>query len=418
MPSFPSLKAMSVPDWVLGFNTANWATVDMDFANGRYFGDTLANLLSCSRASTGYALKGGGDRGATLVSFGTNTLRITDHGLLVEEARTNLCVQSQDFITTWTDAGSGITALANQATAPDGTLTADKLTVSGGGANIQSGTFTLATSTSYTVSAYFKVSAGDSTITFFGAGDGNNFLNAFTLIGAGSVGSSLTQGSATVISASIEALANGWYRCQVTGQIAAGGANARVIIYPGAVSNAVFAWGAQAELGAFPTSYIPTTTATVTRAEDVVTTLFTANTLPGWWVARFTPFALTTTARILGASGATSNAPMIMQWSGSDLRADGAGDVPLIQVVSGNMAVTYENRACFTYDADGLNFVIGLNSLWSDTEINPGTVYTPPSVITVGGKAADAPRMNGYFTRVAFGHTFLTSAQVQSLTTP
>ena len=41
--------------------------------------------LSCTRASTGYAQTAAG----TLTSFAANTLRRTDKGLLIEEARTN-----------------------------------------------------------------------------------------------------------------------------------------------------------------------------------------------------------------------------------------------------------------------------------------------------------------------------------------
>src|SRR5690606_28444125 len=46
-------------------------------------------------------------------------------GLLVEEARTNLCLQSEDYATTWTP--TNVTIGANETIAPDGTVTADKL---------------------------------------------------------------------------------------------------------------------------------------------------------------------------------------------------------------------------------------------------------------------------------------------------
>src|SRR5581483_8605440 len=48
MKAAPQIIIMGAkaPPWVL-----SGAAVDMDFANGRYYGDTLANLLSISRAS-------------------------------------------------------------------------------------------------------------------------------------------------------------------------------------------------------------------------------------------------------------------------------------------------------------------------------------------------------------------------------
>ena len=67
-------------------------SVDMDFVNGRYYGGTTASLLSCSRASIGYAKNADG----TLTQFGNDTLRISvGTGLLVEDARTNVVLMEQ-----------------------------------------------------------------------------------------------------------------------------------------------------------------------------------------------------------------------------------------------------------------------------------------------------------------------------------
>lgn len=65
------------------------ASEDLWFEAGQYT-HSVTSLLSCSRASTGYAKNSSG----TWVLFGANTLRITDLGLLIEDARTNNLLNS------------------------------------------------------------------------------------------------------------------------------------------------------------------------------------------------------------------------------------------------------------------------------------------------------------------------------------
>jgi hypothetical protein len=77
-------------------------------------------------------------------------------GLLVEEARTNLFVRSEEFDdASWTKSSASITT--NTTTAPDGTITAD--TYSGTGSSGVRQTVTLTSGTVYTISFYVK-SAG------------------------------------------------------------------------------------------------------------------------------------------------------------------------------------------------------------------------------------------------------------------
>jgi len=83
-------------------------------------------------------------------------------------------------------------------------------------------------------------------------------------------------GSGTADTATIEAYPNGWYRCSIT--ITAGDASFNALIQVadsnlGKVvdrdgTSSIFVWGAQVEASPIATSYIPTTTASVTRNKD------------------------------------------------------------------------------------------------------------------------------------------------------
>ena len=89
-------------------------------------------------------------------------------GLLIEEQRTNLCLQSEDFITTWATTAASITANTN--VAPSGALTADKLVEDATTAEhlVRQTSIAVSSSTSYTASTYIKAAERTTCCTRFG----------------------------------------------------------------------------------------------------------------------------------------------------------------------------------------------------------------------------------------------------------
>ena len=88
------LGGTKIPYWVLGAAGGYPASIDMNFAAGLYYGRTPADLTVTRATPTlAYANTTSG----VLQGFAPNTARITDLGLLVEEARTNVVLWNRDL---------------------------------------------------------------------------------------------------------------------------------------------------------------------------------------------------------------------------------------------------------------------------------------------------------------------------------
>lgn len=198
-------------------------------------------------------------------------------GLLIEEARTNLLTYSSGFDNAvWTKVGVAIDA--NVFTAPDGTITADKLIAnSTNSVHKVTKTVSLTQNSKYTYSKYVKAAGYNGFVLNVAGGSAAAMFN----LTAGTVTTSNTADTSGVSAAAVH-VGNGIYRCSISFTWAAvtGGAELRSVIANDAANalpeptfvgdnfSGVYIWGAQFENAEFPTSYIPTTSAQVTRAAD------------------------------------------------------------------------------------------------------------------------------------------------------
>ena len=196
-------------------------------------------------------------------------------GALFEGARTNTCLQSEAFDNaSW--AKNQSTIAADDTTAPDSNLTADKLVEdSQTGFHLVRQSISVTSGQKIVISVFAKKGErteinlrGDGT-----AGPANATvwfdLNAGT---KGTVG-------ADVNDSGMDDMGDGWYRCWLVFTADAsdvftmtsiiGGPGSENESYAGDGSSGLYLWGAQCEQNVeYPTSYSKTTTASVTRAAD------------------------------------------------------------------------------------------------------------------------------------------------------
>lgn len=242
----------------------------------------FAELITFTRASAAWRFNASGilvQEGNNVPRYDYDPVTLQSRGMLFEEARTKLLLQSNALDNaTWVK--NGVTVTAGAATGPDGTASLAKVVTNSGasftGSSVSQSITKAASAILYTCSIFAK--AGElPRVRLFVNGANTTTARCYCDIDLtnGSV-AQVVQGTAGFadLVVSIAAIGGGIYRISATFTTDTATTLA-CRIYPLNTSGAgdgvsgIYAGFCEAEAGAFPTSYIPTTTSTVARASDL-----------------------------------------------------------------------------------------------------------------------------------------------------
>ena len=195
--------------------------------------------------------------------------------LLLEPQRTNLITFSEHLGASYYGK-TRCTIEDNSTTSPEGVINASKMTSTDASESYIQGNVT---TTGTKMSWSFFAKKGDLDYAHGLVWSSPNGCRQWFNLSTGAVGGTTTFGTGySVDSASIEDYGNGWYRCTMIVNCSAGTQGCRVNISSAdttigsAVNSYGYFYGLQAEDASYPTSYIPTYGASVTRSVDQLET--------------------------------------------------------------------------------------------------------------------------------------------------
>jgi hypothetical protein len=348
-------------------------------------------------------------------------LRVTDLGLLIEDARTNYCLQSQAVSngTNWDIVGHGITVTADVTTAPDGSSTAD-LVIPTIGASFhyesQTGITVAGLPAQATWSVYAKAGGYNYGVLIAKTSSSANAYRILVDLTTGAVVAGVDGGSPTNVTSGVEVLGNGWFRLWIAMDAVT---NADVLLgvndtstwhsFAGDGSSGVYFWGAQVEVGSFPSSCIPTTTTSATRAAENITITGAANTDINAAVASIV-------AQLNGGES-TSYAANVVDSNGTNLLGFDATNRALASISASLATANTANRISrdklgIAWSGAGRSLVLNGGTVATDA-----TAQTPSATQNLGSAGATSNFAYAYIERLTIWTSKLADATLQGFTT-
>jgi len=343
-------------------------------------------------------------------------------GLLVEEARTNLLTYSEDFAGSYWTKGT-ITISANNAIAPDGSASADKIVPNAINEKNHIIYTDMTSSPLDAFSLFVKPAGFDYVSLILQASANTDSMGVqFNLL----TGTVVTSQNANGI---IQDVGNGWYRVTVTPTTSTTFYYAVIqpndgsapntsdffrSTFTGNGSDGVYLWGAQFEAGSFPTSYIPTSGSAATRADDLASlavSKFGYNQNQGSVVVESNFFGGTDTSALCYIGEDTSDR-ILLYYSNKNLsfQVKSSGALQATKSLSGQ-----RNKAAFRYKLNDM--VLAGDGSISSTDTAANLLGGTQNNIYIGSYYHNAgAHLNGHIKSIKYYPVGLSNAQLQALT--
>lgn len=381
-------------------------SLTLDFAGT----GTLDSSVTFTRSTTATYINSSGfitNAAINVPRFNYNPSTLASLGLLIEEQRTNLFTYSNTFSNPIWVLGN-VSYSTTSTLCPDGTSIAQTWTANGA-----SGT--------HFFSQVYIPSANATTCSIYAKAGTNNFfqirLGADASVYANFNVATGVIGNTGNCTATITPSISGWYHCSITYTSATATSVAFCIVTSNtavrnesnSLSTSVLFYGGNLEVGAFATSFIPTTASQVTRTADnasMTGTNFTSwfNQTEGTFYISFDTF--------------NKSGPPLLSGQGVSAGIFYSSIVYDLKTFNGSTGASTSNYFALNTTAKG---ALSYNSSGRSIILNGGTVVTVAGLfqtitqLSIG--QAFGGYENGHIQKLSFYPTALTSAQIQALTT-
>ena len=335
-------------DSLLGYNdeNGNYKPIPFDF----------------SRASIGTRV----NRDGLIETVQDNIPRIDfsdgEGSLLLEPQRTNLVTYSEQF-ENWTPENANVTT--NATISPDGYSNADAIIEDTSNADHNRAQGILLTAASYTGSVFLKKYNTTWCAVYIYNPSGGKGIRHWINLDTLTAGTSAAIGSGITAPLMLTDYGNGWVRASITFTadasvwylyVANAQTNGGSSSYTGDGTSGFYAWGAQLEAGAYPTSYIPTSGSAVTRVAepnqlvktDLITDGFFSSTELTWFID----------INLFEKDSGTSVAPRLVNSSNGNIF------IGLNETLGGNLNIRHKdgttaaNTSGVSFDENGQRFKV------------------------------------------------------------